>query len=61
MAAAVGNVHPLALLDPREKDTAMHAAAWRVSGAGGAAQLLGMKPTTLTYRLKALGLQPPVD
>jgi transcriptional regulator with GAF, ATPase, and Fis domain len=39
----------------------MHAAAWRVSGAGGAAQLLGMKPTTLTYRLKALGLQPPVD
>ena len=55
---------PMAVLKQRERDNiaaAMHAAAWRVSGAGGAAQLLGMKPTTLTYRLKALGLHPSVD
>ena len=29
---------------------------WRVSGDGGAAQLLGINPSTLTSRLKALGL-----
>jgi transcriptional regulator with GAF, ATPase, and Fis domain len=28
----------------------------KVSGAGGAAQLLGLKPTTLASRIKALGL-----
>ena len=30
----------------------------KVSGAGGAAELLGMKPTTLASRIKALGLSP---
>jgi transcriptional regulator with GAF, ATPase, and Fis domain len=30
----------------------------RVSGAGGAAELLGIKPTTLASRIKALGLSP---
>jgi transcriptional regulator with PAS, ATPase and Fis domain len=30
----------------------------RVSGPGGAAALLGLKPSTLTSRLKALGLRP---
>jgi transcriptional regulator with GAF, ATPase, and Fis domain len=28
----------------------------KVSGSGGAAELLGMKPTTLASRIKALGL-----
>ena len=28
----------------------------KVSGAGGAAELLGIKPTTLASRIKALGL-----
>lgn len=58
IAAAVGNIYPLALLNPREKSAAMPAATWRMSGTGMAAQLLGMKPTTLTYRPKALGLHP---
>lgn len=31
-------------------------ASWRVSGPGGAADLLGVKPTTLYYRLKSLGI-----
>jgi transcriptional regulator with GAF, ATPase, and Fis domain len=30
----------------------------KVSGPGGAAELLGMKPTTLASRIKALGLSP---
>jgi transcriptional regulator with GAF, ATPase, and Fis domain len=30
---------------------------WKVAGAGGAAALMGMKPTTLTSRLKALGVK----
>jgi transcriptional regulator with GAF, ATPase, and Fis domain len=32
---------------------------WKVSGAEGAAALMGMKPTTLTSRLKALGVERP--
>lgn len=32
---------------------------WRVSGKGGAAELLGIRPTTLTDRIKVLGLRKP--
>ena len=49
------------LLERENIVRALEASGWRVAGKDGAAQLLGMKPTTLTYRLKALGLQPPVD
>jgi PAS domain S-box-containing protein len=38
---------------------AMEAADWRVSGEKGAARLLGIPPSTLTSRLKALGIQRP--
>jgi transcriptional regulator with GAF, ATPase, and Fis domain len=33
----------------------------KVSGAGGAAELLGLRPTTLASRIKALGLSAPPD
>jgi PAS domain S-box-containing protein len=36
---------------------ALDATSWRVSGNGGAAQLLGVKPTTLSSRMKALGIE----
>ena len=36
---------------------ALKAAGGKVSGAGGAASLLGMNPNTLTSRLRALGLK----
>jgi PAS domain S-box-containing protein len=39
--------------------TALEATSWRVAGAGGAAELLGMKPTTLSSRIKALGIERP--
>jgi transcriptional regulator with GAF, ATPase, and Fis domain len=38
---------------------ALNAAGWRVSGKGGAAELLGIKPTTLADRMRALGLEKP--
>ena len=38
---------------------ALQAAQWRVSGPNGAAKLLGIKPTTLTDRMKKFGLQKP--
>ena len=38
---------------------ALQAAGWRVSGAGGAAELLGLKPTTLRDRMKVLDIQMP--
>ncbi|MEJ2157902.1 MAG: sigma 54-interacting transcriptional regulator [Desulfobacteraceae bacterium] len=38
---------------------AMTASGWRVSGKDGAARLLGIPPSTLNSRLKALGLKRP--
>ena len=38
---------------------ALRHANWRVWGPDGAAGLLGIKPSTLTYRMKALGITKP--
>jgi transcriptional regulator with GAF, ATPase, and Fis domain len=38
---------------------ALKAASGRVSGPGSAAELLGLKPTTLASRIKAFGIAPP--
>jgi PAS domain S-box-containing protein len=38
---------------------ALDACGWKISGAGGAAERLGLKPTTLTSRMKALDLRRP--
>jgi transcriptional regulator with GAF, ATPase, and Fis domain len=38
---------------------ALEAAQWRVSGPNGAAKLLGVKPTTLTDRIKKFQLRKP--
>ena len=32
---------------------------WRVYGKNGAAEILGLKPSTLQHRMKKLGLQKP--
>ena len=39
--------------------TALVATSWQVSGKGGAAELLCMNPTTLSSRMKALGIRRP--
>jgi PAS domain S-box-containing protein len=36
---------------------ALNKTSWRISGAGGAAELLGLKPSTLSYRMKVLGIE----
>ncbi|MDJ0646142.1 MAG: sigma 54-interacting transcriptional regulator [Flavobacteriaceae bacterium] len=50
-------------LEAFEKENILRAlkqTRWKISGKGGAAQLLGIIPTTLTSKLKALGLERPV-
>jgi transcriptional regulator with GAF, ATPase, and Fis domain len=37
----------------------LEACDWKVSGSGGAAERLGLKPTTLTSRMKELDLRRP--
>jgi len=36
---------------------ALRRAGWRISGDGGAAELLGLKPSTLTYRMRIFGIE----
>jgi transcriptional regulator with GAF, ATPase, and Fis domain len=46
----------------RERENTQAALAksgWRIHGAGGAAELLGLKPTTLISRMKKFGLKRP--
>jgi transcriptional regulator with GAF, ATPase, and Fis domain len=46
----------------RQRDNliaALDAADWRVSGSGGAAELLGLKPSTLTDRMRSMGISRP--
>ena len=38
---------------------ALDRSGWRIRGAGGAAELLGLKPTTLEARMKKLGVRRP--
>lgn len=40
---------------------ALEHAGWRVSGEGGAADLLGIKSSTLAYRIKSLEIEKPKD
>ena len=35
---------------------ALNSSGWRVSGKGGAAELLGVKPTTLAHQIKKFGI-----
>jgi transcriptional regulator with GAF, ATPase, and Fis domain len=49
-------------MDRREHDNilaALEKTRGRVYGSGGAAEILGMKPTTLAYRLKRMGIKRP--
>jgi formate hydrogenlyase transcriptional activator len=38
---------------------ALEACRWRVSGKGGAAELLGLRPSTLDFRMKKLAITRP--
>jgi transcriptional regulator with GAF, ATPase, and Fis domain len=36
---------------------ALNKSGWRISGEAGAAELLGLKPSTLAYRMQVFGLE----
>lgn len=40
--------------------TALKKTRWKVSGKGGAAELLGVRPTTLAHRIRTLGIKKPL-
>jgi formate hydrogenlyase transcriptional activator len=45
----------------REILTACQRSNWKIGGPRGAAARLGLKRTTLFYKMKRLGIAPPVD
>jgi len=46
-------------LERRNIGRALEIAGWKVSGADGAARLLGLNPNTLASRMKKLGIRKP--
>ena len=58
--ARVLRVEDLQELERTNLITALHSCDWRVSGENGAAHALGMKPSTLNSRMKALGIKRPL-
>ena len=60
--AARREVIPEAEMRRRERDNliaALESTGWQVYGAGGAAELLGVKPSTLASRIKKMGIVKP--
>ena len=51
--------HELKNLQKKNLLAALRQTNWRVSGKNGAAELLGVRPTTLTDRIKSFGLHKP--
>jgi transcriptional regulator with GAF, ATPase, and Fis domain len=41
--------------------SALRASDWRISGKQGAAELLDMKPSTLTDRIRSMGIKKPAN
>jgi transcriptional regulator with GAF, ATPase, and Fis domain len=49
----------LAVVEREHIRSVLESAGWRIRGAGGAAERLGLKPTTLETRMAKLGLRRP--
>lgn len=56
---SVGAPTKLADLEREHIETIVESTGWRISGNGGAAEILGLKPTTLEARMKKLGIVRP--
>lgn len=52
--------HEMRLRERNNIVNALKRTNWKVYGDGGAAQLLGIKPTTLSSRIKKMGIKKPV-
>jgi transcriptional regulator with GAF, ATPase, and Fis domain len=46
-------------IEKRHIRTVLDTTRWRIEGGGGAAQLLGLKPSTLRSRMLKLGIARP--
>ncbi len=44
-------------LEKRNLILALEAAGWKISGEGGVAELMGLKPSTVAYRMKQFGIE----
>jgi transcriptional regulator with GAF, ATPase, and Fis domain len=58
-ARSNGNVVRFADAERNAICRALELAGWRISGRGGAAESLGLKPTTLHAKMKRLGIRRP--
>ena len=58
-AAGILTAEDLRRLERENALEALRECGWKISGPGGAAEALGLKPTTLTARLKSLGIERP--
>ena len=56
VAATVDAVRPLREVERDHISAALRVSGGKVSGHGGAAELLGLKPSTLESRMKKLGI-----
>ena len=52
-------IRPMQEMERAHILAALEAVHWKVSGKGGAAELLEMKPTTLESRMRKLGIERP--
>ena len=43
----------------RPYDNVLETVGWRIEGVAGAAQVLGLRPSTLRTRMRKLGIQRP--
>lgn len=57
--AGDGGVKPLEQVEKEYIEKVLNLTGWRVSGSKGAAALLGIKPSTLRFRMKKLGIKRP--
>lgn len=55
-SAAIVTAAEFRALEKANLMRALRQADWKISGSGGAADRLGMKPSTLTYQMKVLGI-----
>jgi transcriptional regulator with GAF, ATPase, and Fis domain len=63
-SAAAGSAHSSLALADIERDhivAVLNRAKWRIRGPGGAAELLGLKPSTLESRMAKLKIQRPAS
>jgi transcriptional regulator with GAF, ATPase, and Fis domain len=52
-------MRPLLVIEREHIETVLQTVGWRIEGSGGAAQILGLRPSTLRTRMQKLAIQRP--